>query len=1021
VNILSRLLPPSFKPLKVAVLGLCAWAGFLASCSQNPVTVNLHAMQSSGRVSFVCRGVDNDPKGHKLDECPEYESASRHTMALVTQTATNEVAVVDLYAQTIVDIDQTTPGYSFLRVGGAPGAIVTTPGGAATFVGVTGLQKNGIFALPTTCILPPTEQEPARDLTTWQACHLSSAPGDITVVIDSKLVPANDPADPTKMVPRASCVDPSATTGPKPRELCAADVVNEPGPLGRRKLLVALPDEHKLVLLDAQRLLDQDPGKFPECEPEATYPLDGDVPPTDLAPILPEDLKPPTTCEQPTYPAQHVNLPPTPGGFAAAPDRVYVADQARPVVHVLDVSDPCTPTELEPLLPRSYMEPNRVVTTSRLAVSPITKKGNQFLYAIDQNDQPSASVMAFDLSRIADKPKDENRRTPLLVKHFPRQPIMRAPDRLRFPAPVRDVSFVMRDFPKSDTTTGAGEYGLSCDPTPNASGPGSEYQPNSDYSDGARPINLRGLFGFAMLTNGQVAVIDVEDFDADCRRPVTANTSSVEDLHGCLDDKIPGPYLNDDGTRTVTDESSCNVVEPHRPRSAPLSISSTSNGLHAPTLRTFPQFTTPGTSVPIDRQPHVLATDFDNGVPAQVNVNSQLYAHCEPNPSLPPPCNTTTTASLSIDPQDPSVQNSLTLPLIEPRSYAQDESPTLVFEGQLFPPRASGYWDWDEFDGRPSQVTWHDPDANFCGSGVEDADTIAARGTELGIPASRLDAWAKEHADYVQITGDYLLSDDPYWTLGRGSQCAETIDPNKAQGDRDACIRMFGTIDDPTNLFTTRNLSILEASSGDLVVQPKGCQGDTCADLLAQLACCFPTGTAYTVRAANQWLLTGTSGLGLHDIAAETPGGRCVHTASCDPSKAHFGQRAFEVCDKAIDSTNCVETEPKVGCIADSTKGEIPVLPKSKASACIFENLTSRFVVYRGAEPSRPGMTFAWQTTGGFVPQTMTLLTQSSSVSPQSLGYLPELGYLAVVDASTLGLLLFDLNSLAVVSPSPYF
>ncbi len=109
-------------------------------------------MQTSGRVSFVCRGADNSPSGHKLDECPDYELATRHLLALVTQTATNEVAVVDLYAQSIIDIDQTTPGYSFLRVGAKPGAIVTTPGGAATFVGVSGLEKDGIFALPTTCV-----------------------------------------------------------------------------------------------------------------------------------------------------------------------------------------------------------------------------------------------------------------------------------------------------------------------------------------------------------------------------------------------------------------------------------------------------------------------------------------------------------------------------------------------------------------------------------------------------------------------------------------------------------------------------------------------------------------------------------------------------------------------------------------------------------------------------------------------------------------------------------------------------
>src|SRR4051812_46586353 len=157
-------------------------------------------MQSSGKVSFVCRGADNAPSGHKLDECPDYESGTRHTLALVTQTATNEVAVGGLSAQSILDIDQTTPRYSFFRVGAKPGAIVTTPGGAATFVGVSGLQKDGIFALPTTCITPPQGDEPARDLTTWSACHLSSAPGDITVVLD----PTPDGKEPRVACPGAS-------------------------------------------------------------------------------------------------------------------------------------------------------------------------------------------------------------------------------------------------------------------------------------------------------------------------------------------------------------------------------------------------------------------------------------------------------------------------------------------------------------------------------------------------------------------------------------------------------------------------------------------------------------------------------------------------------------------------------------------------------------------------------------------------------------------------------------------------
>ncbi len=825
-------------------------------------------------------------------------------------------------------------------------------------------------------------------------------------------------------------------TLPKAFDACPADLTKEPGPVGRRKLLVALPDEHKLVLLDAQHLLDQEPGAFPECEPEATFALDADVPTTPLAPILPPDLTPEagtdtSVCLTPSYPASDASLLPTPGSFAATGDRMYVADRTRPVVHVLDISDPCTDRELPPLLPYSYSAPNRVVTTSRVAVSPLSPSGQQFVYAIDQDDQPAASVMVFDLGKI--KANDPNTRTPKVFDGGPRQPLM-PPDRLQFSASVRDISFVMRDFPKPDAT-GAGEFGLSCDPDPNASGPGTAYRPNSDFTDGARPVNLRGLFGFAMLSNGQVAVIDVEDFDAPCRRPVTSNMGSFEDLHGCSNDPIATPYLTAQGLPTVTGESSCKIIEPHRPRSASLSISSSTNGLRAPTLRTFPQFSNPDPSVvvTVDKQPRVLATDFANPdpaksetLPAEVNVSGQPYAHCtEKTPG--PPCDGSA-QPLLIDPTLTGIQNSLTLPLVEPRSYAQDEATTLMFEGRLFGDRKSGFL---QVESGASEGALRDPDANFCGAGVEDSDTIQAQGEALGIPSSSLAAWSAAHADYVQITGDFPADDDRYWFIGRGSECAALIDPTKPNvDDRDACVSKFGNIDTPGVLKNTRDLSILRAYGGQLDVTPR--QGSV---TLAQISCCFPAGTAYTVRASNQWLLTGTQ-LGLHDIAVGA-NGRCQHTASCDRRKQYFNQRAFEVCDpslppdvhtetftengvekerEVVDFT-CQVSDPKVGCVGN----ELPVLPGGDASACLFENLTSRFVVYRGAQPSLRGMAFSWQTTGGFVPQTMSLLPLASSVSPQSLGYLPELGYLAVVDASTLGLILFDLNSLGVVLPSPYF
>jgi len=156
----------------------------LGACSQTPVTVTLHALQASGNVSFLCYGVDG--QNHLLSECPDYEDTTRKLFGLVTQTATNEVAVIDLQAGSVVDDDPSIPGYSFLRVGGRPGAIVSTPGGAASFVGVSGLQENGIFALPTGCLTAPRKNEPARDLTTWSACSLTSAPGDITVLVDAE-------------------------------------------------------------------------------------------------------------------------------------------------------------------------------------------------------------------------------------------------------------------------------------------------------------------------------------------------------------------------------------------------------------------------------------------------------------------------------------------------------------------------------------------------------------------------------------------------------------------------------------------------------------------------------------------------------------------------------------------------------------------------------------------------------------------------------------------------------------------
>ena len=1036
MKIFSQLVPHSVDPLKASVLGLCAWAVWLGACSQTPVSVTLHSLQASGNVSFVCRGDDNAPSGHKLDECPDPEQTSRRLYGLVTQTATNEVAVVDLVAGSVVDIDPSTPGFSFLRVGARPGAIVTTPGGAATFVGVTGLQKNGVFALPTTCLGAAKPGELARDLTTWAACHLSSAPGDISVLVD--------PARGGDV--RASCQSGALESAPdlSGRE-CPADLTQEPGPRGRRKLLVSLPDEHKLVLLDAQSLLDRSPGEFDECAVEATYALNATLPTSAVVPKLPPDLLPAAganVCPSTSYPPPSEALP-TPGGFALTGDQLYVADRSLPVVHVLDVSDPCAPNEQPPLLAYAYSSPQRVVTTSRVAVSPLTPSGKQFVYAIDESDQPTASVMAFDVS------PGSTERTPLVFPGSPRQPYL-PPDRLRFSAPVRDVSFVLRDFPQPSGDTGAGQFGLSCDPYPSGNEtPASKYRPNADYTDGARPFNLRGVFAFAMLTSGQIAIIDVEDFDAPCRRPLASNASPFEDFRGCVADAAgPGQSSPPDfftttgdlsGAPTVSNESSCRVVEPHRPRSSSLSISSSTVGLRAPTLRAFPQFSNPDPAAVItaDKQPRLLAVDFDNPDPAksepvtaQVNVSAQLYVNCADPHAAEPACAAVNGAlQLELDPKA-TIQNSLTLPLAEPRSYAQDESPSLTFEGRVFQERTSGFLRLDN-DPLATTASLQDPDANFCAAGVQDSDAMAVEADSLGVAPAAEAAWRTAHADYLQITGDFPAPEDVYWRVGQGQFCAGLLsrtapsDNATLGGDHDACVEQFGNIDNPAVLKDSRDLSIVEASAGTLRVTPRQCQSDaTCArNKLKQLACCFPAGTAYTVRASHQWLLSAAAGL--HDMAAAASG-RCVHTASCDPRKKYFHSRAFEVCnanapfDALVDTDGkCAAGQPNVGCAV--SEAGIPVKPRADGSQCIFENLTARFIVYRGKQPSTRGMSFSWQTTGGFAPLSMSLATQSSAVNPQSISYLPELGYVAVVDGSNLGLSLFDLNSLGVVAPSPFF
>lgn len=1000
----------------VAVLGLAS----LAACSDQKVAAELRSLSGSEDAVFLCR--DDTGAGHPYSDCPDRDATNDEkpggrlsVIALVSQTVTDEVALVNVSKGRVVDVDPSTPGYGFLRVGGRPVSMAATPGGAAAFVATADVGRNGIFALPTTCLDAPRTGKPQLDLTTWPACRLSEAPGEMTVLVETGTEPVSERPGCAPFSPNAG-----APEGAAADRACPADVLHEGGAKGRRKLVVALPESGRLAVFDAQALLDISPGTYPACESliEFTLPLQVNVP-AGVAQRLPADLQASACTDAPTPVApKPARQAPLPGGFAAADTRLYVADQAAPVVHVLDTSRVCGMVELPSLLPLSLSEPERVVTTRRVAVSPLLPSGKRFVYAIDAEDQPGASVMVFDVSDDATDP------TPLVRVGSP-ELSGEKPDRLALGSSARDVTFAYRDIPFVDSRTGVAEFGTRCDPDPaiDPSLPGALARPSSDLLTGARPGLLRGLFGFILLTNGSIAVVDVDDLDAACRRPVEANLDSKPDFRGCAPDSIAGGLFRDgyseNGASFVTGEISCRVVSPHRFRSARLAANNAAAGVRAPSLRGFPQLTLPAAAsdTAVADRPRLLAVPFvtpsGQAVPAQVFVGSTRYG--------------TSAESGDLLPTDPNSRgsdllqalNAVVLPPLEPRSYAAEDTVTLTYEGSYAGEHMAGFLDVDSASGLG---VFSDRSRSFCSAGVYD---LAAMGDyaqkELGLSAKEASAFAEQHADYVQLRTDFPSADDAYW---RGAPAY----------DRAACLSLFGPADAET-LSPERDFLVQQAFSDRLLLAPRaaGVSKLTSAEKIRAAASCFPTAQKYQLRVRKQWALLHSSVGFRHDVVASGVEQACVR--SCDPLKKWAKGRVFEISSRApscrpagaegepFDSrVGCAEAD-EVACVYDQAPPgqSAAVTVGGPASECIFNGLNDRFALYRGRTPSVRDAVFTWQTTGGFSPLLMSLTSVSTVALPQSIQFLQQPEQLAVVDGASLGLSLFSLDSFSIVAPSPFF
>jgi hypothetical protein len=782
-------------------------------------------------------------------------------------------------------------------------------------------------------------------------------------------------------------------------------------PSGRRKILVTLPKLGGVALLDARNLFDRVPGTFEPCTVERWLPLSASVPSDPPAQNIPSDLVDPTCGVTPRYsfgppPNQFTSQP---AGIAFKDNQLYVADLGAPLVHVLDVHDPCDPVEMPPLLPSSYDEPARTVFTSSVAVSDLTRANKRFVYAVDDGD---GSLMAFDVSPASPY------RTPLVRPGSPFLPF-ESPDRIRTNlqnARVRDLLFVTHDVPILNPGTLTSQPGQLCDPSPGLglTDPGAEYRTSSDYTLGAKPSKLRGTFAMVALSNGQVGVVDVEDWDAPCRRPTVGNTSSSADWRGCENDTDYSYVLN--GIRTVSDESSCNVVEPHHARSGRFYANNSTVGTSAPSLQAFPTLTSvngnisTGGASRMNANPRLLAVPFPDsaiGDPkeySEVFVGSSQYFLCPPssdsgsNGSNSGNCTYPSNATLLTIAPSSATYNSLLLPQVEPRTYLPTENFSVTFEGKLFDDRQTGLLS-------TTALTLFDPDANFCDQGVHDLASALVLGSEFAssdpqLASAQLPAFGPTHADFVQITSDFS-DGDSYWVTSDGSACA--TDPKTGVGGITGCRNYFGTTN---NFKDTREWPIVEAYQDHLVLQQKG--QDPAA--VANFHCCFPGTVSYTVRAANEWLFRGQQPMTNVIVG---PNSRCV-VDDCDLRKKHLKNRVIEI---SSDDTDCHTTpctsksnaqvgigpapalDPNAVCVVHDNN---PIDPNAPAvgQGCVFDSLKARFAIYSGTNPSVRDMSFVWQVAGGFVPLELNLANHltGSAIMPESMTLAPNLNSFFLVD-----------------------
>ncbi len=830
--------------LAPAVLALVAVAA--ASCNQTPVNVAVRSFEQAQKIDVVCIHV-NDANGSPLptskitpltqDNCfnvPDTTDAGsplpNHLYAVVTQVTRGELAVVDLTAGDVVDEGPSTPGVNVIPLGPVPTDVKTEPDGKYTFVSSADPSKPAIYGIDNTRLLGTSQGTPPPaplKLTDLSACALPQPPQALVVepsVGSSGFVLVAMLREFAGLAPKVAAIDISALVGEPHGTLSACRI------LGYTNLSGATPQAWT-------------PGPtWPDGVPyvDGGVDIDGDVPP--LGPSCSGSgsaggAGEPASGDGGIPLAVTIGAEPAPLYMATRDDRpiVYVADSMLPLIHVVDLSDPTAPKELQPLLATSLVNPQRAVTVGQLAVSPVTRDFKRYLYAVDRG---TGSLIVYDVTDPVASPH-----MPMVRPHAELNPLA-DPDRITFTAPVATLAFAMHDWSLADQTNASNPMiqstGLLCNPNPYAHPDAGLFLDNGAYyrADQASliqtngtaaflPMRLRGVFGFATLSNGNIVVIDVDDWDAPCRRPdPMATMLAIDHLGnqtytttamgtqpasffgqtGALDVPEPAALSSTDldpyhapltynslisESPAVTEEAFFPVSAPNRVRSSFLLENDPAFGSHLPAVLSAPQLVNLNNSaVPLGAaSPLILATALPTGWFDPAFVSNPT----EPNPGVRIP--TTPTAPVEsgnnseLVPAQAETDNlgaSVRVSLDDPTAHV-DQDWTVTYEGALG--SVSGINGALSSDDGYRTMTLAAPNSQLCERGIEDwrvgqqraGAVIAALGsTALSVPPPQdppgqsgcttdpnlpADLSLKNWTgDYIQITDDLLPSFDQYWT-----------------------------------------------------------------------------------------------------------------------------------------------------------------------------------------------------------------------------------------------------------------